>query len=833
MKNGENPPPSPAFTRLRVVELASGIAGPFTGKMFAAHGANVTKLELVGTGDYTRKSGPFPPGQESGADSGLFHFLNMGKKSVTIDPQNPSGVETFQSLVQTADVLIDGSDPDFGPLRVSHENLAQQNQRLVTVSVTPFGSTGPYSNFKANELVLRALSGAMYLSGSPDREPLLKGGNFAQYHGGLQAFIAAMAGLAARDRTGHGQWVDVSCLEAWASITGMFLKQFTFTGEVPQRRTSLLGFPWGLKKCRDGWVMVSGRGERRDWWESFKKAFDIPVLDQDKFSTAEGRSEHEAELESAFVKWLAVRGKEEIFHRAQKAGLSGSFVCTADDLMKSPQLIARKFFADSALPSGHSFTYPGRPYVMPSTPWQNGSAPSLGQHNGENIAERPHSSIKTCSDFKADAKDDRRPPLSGLRVLDLSQVFSGPYLTRMLGDLGAEVIKVESVTRPDPERGPLKIEKSDKGQYPHNVPGDQPYNRSGRFIEYNRNKYGITLDLRSKTGLALFKDLARQCDVVIENFSVGVTERLGIDYRSLKSIKSDTILLSMPAFGSGGPESEYVAFGPQQECLTGLASITGYDENTPSASMIFCPDPTVALFGVSAVLTALRHKNDTGVGQHIEIAQREATAFVLPEPVLTRTITGQIMKPLGNGHPDHAPHGCYPCAGDDNWIAIAATDDVEWRALCAVLGRSEFADRTEFSDPVSRIENRHSIDELISEWTGHWDHYELMHALQNAAVPAGAVLNMRELLSDPHYEARKFFIDIDYVAGVGRHTSLGFPWKFAKTPASVRRPTPSLGADSFDVLSRMLEISEEEYEDLVSSNVTGTIPLAVRIESHG
>ena len=225
-------------------------------------------------------------------------------------------------------------------------------------------------------------------------------------------------------------------------------------------------------------------------------------------------------------------------------------------------------------------------------------------------------------------------PLEGIRVVDLSQVWSGPYATRILGDLGADVIKVEATRRPDPERGALRA-RPGFGSYPNDEPGDQPYNRAARFVEYNRSKYGITLDLTTTEGLYLLEELVQVSDVVIENFSVGVMDRLGLGYEVLSRWRPDIVMLSMPAFGSTGPEASYVAFGPQQESLNGLAAITGYEEDSPMVSAgVLYPDPTVGLFAASTILLALWHRQGTGEGQHIELAQREAVLTAIPEIVM-------------------------------------------------------------------------------------------------------------------------------------------------------------------------------------------------------
>ena len=412
-------------------------------------------------------------------------------------------------------------------------------------------------------------------------------------------------------------------------------------------------------------------------------------------------------------------------------------------------------------------------------------------------------------------------PLDGIRIVDLSQVWSGPYSTRILGDLGADVIKVEGPNRPDPERGPMDPKAASGGPYPGNDPGDEPYNRAGRFVEYNRNKRDIAIDLKTAEGVEILKSLVAVSDVVIENFSVGVTQRLGVDYEQLRSGKPDLVMISMPAFGTFGPDSGYVAFGPQQECLVGLAAITGYDLDIPTSTGVFYPDPTVALFAVSAILTALWHREVTGEGQHIELAQREAVTFALPEPLIDLAATGKTPNPNANGHPVWSPHGCFRCIGDDTWIAVSVTSDQEWRSLLKSIGRADLLEDERFSTPETRVRNRRVAEQIVESWTSQRDPVSAMNTLQNAGMPAGVVMSMADVLDDPHYGERGFFVDVEYSAGVGKHPSLGFPWKFSDTPASVRRPTPGFAEHTAEILRDIANLDEDEIARLFDSGVVG------------
>ena len=294
-----------------------------------------------------------------------------------------------------------------------------------------------------------------------------------------------------------------------------------------------------------------------------------------------------------------------------------------------------------------------------------------------------------------------RLPLERIRVLDVTQIWAGPYATRLLGDMGAEVIKVESIQRPDPERMAVGPRRS--WLYPGFEPADRYFDRKAEFVEYNRNKYGITLNLVDPRGVATFKELAKISDVVIETFADGVMKRFGLDYEDLRKIRPDIVMVSVAAFGRTGPESAYRGYGPLQEALAGLASITGYTDGVPLELREYYGDPTAGLFAASAVLAALWHRSRTGQGALVDISQRECVAAMLPELMLEHTMNQRTLQPIGNLHRGMAPHNCYPCKGEDNWITIAVRSDAEWRALCDVMGAPEHAGDPRFATRAQRV----------------------------------------------------------------------------------------------------------------------------------
>jgi len=414
--------------------------------------------------------------------------------------------------------------------------------------------------------------------------------------------------------------------------------------------------------------------------------------------------------------------------------------------------------------------------------------------------------------------------LDGLRVLDLTRVWSGPIAGRQLADLGAQVIHITGrVTMsgiiPTPEVARIL------GVFPDNDPGERPYNRLSAQDEFFRNRLGLTLELNTPEGVAIFRKLAKISDIVLENYSPRVMPNFGLDYPALKEINPGIILCSMPGFGSTGPLRDWVSYGTNLDPASGLASLMGYPGEEAHMSGNAYPDPVAGLHAVSAILAAVFHQRRTGRGQFIDLAQSESATALIGEAVLGYALNGKIPERRANRHPAHAPQGCYRCRGEDKWVAIAVSSDQEWAGLCKAMGNPAWCDHEQFSDQKSRWENQDELDKLISAWTAERDHVKVMADLQAAGVPAGAVLNAAELTADEHLYARGFFWEIDHPE-VGPKIYAGQPFKMSGTPLSLRGPAPCLGQHNEYVLRELLGYSDEEIEDLKARNVIGTRPFA-------
>jgi crotonobetainyl-CoA:carnitine CoA-transferase CaiB-like acyl-CoA transferase len=402
--------------------------------------------------------------------------------------------------------------------------------------------------------------------------------------------------------------------------------------------------------------------------------------------------------------------------------------------------------------------------------------------------------------------------LAGVRVLDLTHAWAGPFATQLLADYGAEVVKVEACDRPDMLRF---------STLPRDETRPDAYNRSGWFQYLGRNKLSLTLDLKHPQGQELFKRLATQSDVVIENFSVRVMRRLGLEYAVLQAVNPRLIMISMPGYGTTGPYKDFVAFGEMIEPFAGLSELTGYADRAPLRLAVAYPDPVAGFHAALATLLALRQRRQTGLGQHIHIPHREPITRMLGEVVLDYTVNGRTQHRIGNRHRAWAPHGCYPCRGQDRWITVAARNDVEWTALCEVLGEPAWRHDPRFANSFTRWKHTCLLDQHMARATQSWEATALATRLCARGIPAGVVQTNQDLLGDAHLRSREaFWVMAHRLAGT--HPYPAPSTRLAGTPPRLTRPAPDLGEHNVELLTRLLGLSPAEMEALEAKGVIGT-----------
>ncbi|MDP2328601.1 MAG: CoA transferase [Dehalococcoidia bacterium] len=770
---------------MRVLELSDREeAAAYCGKLFARWGAHVTRIDPTGR----------IPASEAERIA-----LHGGKALTSIDLVTPDALDRLRAFAADTDIVVCDL-----PIARMEALLPALETVPVRVLVTPFGRTGPYRDAPATAATLMALAGHTHLSGDPGRAPLTVPGRYPYYQAGSYAYLVALA----EHLSGAAVTVDVSVLEVAAGLHQFTDVMWTFGGVLRSRHGSRWEnlCPTSLFPCADGWVALN---ILQNFWQPFALWIGGPALAEDgRYLTNDDRMERREEVEALVVEAFRDQPMRDLFREGQEtwrvpAGYTPSMLDGLDD----PHLVAREFWR--ALP------FPGRPGLrVPGSPFRfAGEGLPAERHPDEPNTPAP----STVRGTLRGGTPDR--PLAGVRVADFTRIWSGPLATRILGDLGAEVIKVEAPSGRTPRVVPGR-----GGYWPPGGPGDRPWNRQGLINKLNRNKSSLAIDLKDPRGREAALRLVATCDIVIENFSARAMPSLGLGYDALREANPRVIYLPMPAFGSFGPYRDYVGLGPSIEPLSGLTALMGYGPDEPRVSATAITDPAAGVTAAGALLTALWRRERTGEGALIDLSQGEAMSVYLGEQFVQAQIDGREPPRLGNAHPDVAPHGVYRCAGEDEWIAIAARDEAEWRALDAAASLG-WARDPRFATLAARLEHRVALDEAIEAWTAGQEKRALTATLMAAAVPAGAVASAPEWMADPHLQARGYFSLLP-MAEAGTWPSDGSPLHFDGTRTyEAWRGAPRLGEHNRPVLTA-LGYTFTEIEALEADGVLADAPPA-------
>ena len=784
----------PPLSDLTVVEVAESVAGAFCGRMLAAFGARVIKVERPPLGSWTRYAEPQMKGYDAPDAGALFLYDNMGKESVLLDWKSINGMSELLNLVSDADVLIDDWQPQTRrEIGVDADTLQSINPQLVNLSLTPFGLGGPYADWQSTPLVSLALGGYLYLSGEEGREPLMLPGYQAQRLTAMKGYAGIMLGLRARALTGRGRQVEVSEMEALAALHQFTFVSHQYDGIIRKRAGVRLatgrrtgGYPITTLPCKDGYITFSASAPHQ-WDYVCAMIGREDLLINPRFSAFQSLKDAADEIDEILLEWVADKTRQEIVELAAGVySVPASPVFDLSETMQDSQYLERGLFAEFEHPQGGTVTFPRVPFQMSATEPRFSPAPSLGEHKRVVSKARERSRIQPAppgqepsekSTLKAQPHLERGL-LSGIRVIDLTRVWAGPLVARILADFGAHVVKVS-----DPR---VQIDRT-----------------RGVDNKHNRNKDSLALRLDLPEGRDAFLELASVSDIVIESFRPHVMRNFKLDYEPLREVRPDIVMCSISGYGAEGAAAEFPAYGTSVESITGIPSLMGYDGEMPMTSGIAYPDPVTGMNAAAAIMTALQHRTTTGQGQFIDIALAEGPVCQIGEFIGAYAHNGVQPDRKGNSHYRHAPHGVYPCLGDDRWLAIAVTCDEQWQALCGVMRTPELATDRRFREELSRKENEAELNGIIESWTKEEDAIEAMNALQAVGVPAGAVHRSIDMLDDPHLRGRDFFVTLDE-PDVGRKTYPGQAIITDGLPKQNWRPSAPLGAHNEQILSELL-----------------------------
>ncbi len=773
----------------RVLQTGSGIALDYCGKLFADFGADVIKLEPPG-GDPSRKMPPLL----SNGESGLSAWLNTNKRSVTETP------EIRDALLSGADVLLDGRPP--AAIGASHDAWRARNPGLAITAISWFGETGPYRDFAATDAICRALAGLVVLTGAAEGPPLLATEGQSGILAGLTAFIPTAAGL--YGRADGARRFATSVHEASLGVSEYEWAIAWDAGES-RRRPGVNRFgrnyPVGIYPTRQGMIGVTIVTPGQ--WRGICEMMGLPDLaKQPHLSLNVDRLRNSAEIDAAFAPIWLTRTAEEWFELGLKYKLPLAVVPAMEELLQQKVHRERGAFVPVRI-GGVTFEGPAAPQHLERTPpKRGGEAPLAGAREAVWIAAQAARPTRQAAPGTL--------PLTGVRVIDLTMGWAGPTGARHLCDLGAEVIKIEACQYPDWWRG-TDLRAS--------FIAEQRYEKIPWFQLMNRNKLDVTLDLTHPEGVALLKQLVSGAHAVIENYSSEVLRKLKLDYSVLKDVRPGLVMLSMPAFGSFNAWSECRAYGSTLEQASGLPSITGFPHDPPTMNQTAYGDPVGGFNAAAALTIALLHQQRTGEGQNIDLSQVECMIPLVAPALIARSANGAAPPRMGNRHPAHVPHGCFRCAGEDDWLALAVTGDDAWRALAACIGRDDLAGL----DTGQRRAREDELETIIAAWTREQDADAAMMLLQTAGIAAGVARRPFDLLHDPHLVARGFWQRSERPF-MGAHHQSSAPFREGAGPYPLRRPAPTLGQDNEAILGGRLGLDRQALDRLARLEVTGTVP---------
>ena len=804
---------SSALEGIRVVEYATMVSGPYCGKLLADLGAEVVKVEPP-EGDPARAAGPFPEEAADPEKSALFLYLNTSKRGVTLDLDLAEDLARFRRLAAWADILIDNHPPSrLEGLGMSWEALHGLNPSLVYVSITPYGRTGPWAGAPGDELTLIHAGGLANLlpSRSVDvtRAPVKPAGYMVGYHGGIAAALASLATVLGREASGTGQFIDISLEDVVVNLVAPSLAgarhHHTSWRRVPDRPPAM-----GRMQTSDGYVTLGAADDHH--FRAMRELMGWPAWAAwDEWDDRQYRLNHLMDIAPMMETWMRRQKKEDIHHRAAGKRIPIGPFNSARDVMESPQYRARKYFIEVDHPASGRHWYAGWPYRLSASPARvSRPAPLLGQHNGEVFSALPIE--KDVPRRAVDPTESQgRLPLEGVRVLDFSWVWAGPYACMLLADLGAEVIKIEGHRRSDLTR------RAFPWPLPEPAPLRLPPSQGMSYNSVNMNKKSLTLDLGRERGMALALKLAAKSDVVLDNMRPGVMAKMGLGYEALKAVRPDIVVLASSSRGLSGPETDYLGFATIHQAVGGLGYLTGYPDDHPSTGSPGDADIMNAMVAAFAVVAALHHRRRTGQGQFIDYSQCEGVSSLLGEYLLSFEMTGRIPERTGNTHPRYAPHAVYRCWGVDRWLALEVHSDREFTALARVVGRPELAQDPRFFTMEARKKNEAELDRILGDWIRQRDRDWMVGEFVRAGLMAAPSREAGDIYADRHLRARGSIVGVEHPE-LGLLELIGPLWRMSacQTP---RHHAPLLGQHNRYVLGEILGLSGEEIARLADEDI--------------
>jgi crotonobetainyl-CoA:carnitine CoA-transferase CaiB-like acyl-CoA transferase len=786
-------PPLGILRGTRVVDVSTGIAGAYATKLFADVGADVVNVEMDGGDPYRRR---YTEADDLRlGDAALFRFLHAGKRSITGRIED----DHVQGLIERADLVVESSLPLQPDLDV--DELLERIPRLVVLSFSPYGRSGPWRDRLANDFIVQAESGVIAWHGRQDQIPFQSGGRIIDWTSAVIGAVGALAAVRRARNTGRGEHVDCS-MQATATYSSVSYMdaQHILTGppdlKVPARSIQAPS----IEPTSDGWVGFVVL--TADQFERFLMLIDRADLIGDRrWYSSQYRSERLQEWNAIVHPWTRAHTTREVVDLATSLRLPVSRVNDGPGVLSEEHFRIRGAFGDSA---DGEFQQPQPPYTFDGQrPRPQGPAPTAGSTDCLiDWAPRDSRSVgQPCS-----------RPLEGIRVLDATGFWAGPAAGHVLALLGADVIHLESVGRIEPGRTLIFSTET-----------HQKWWETGYLWNFNNHdKRDLTLSLAHEEGRQLVKSLIRTCDVLIENFSPRVFDGFGLDFAGVAAINPEIVFARMPAFGLDGPLRENTGFAQTIEAITGMASITGHVDDQPRNQR----GPVDLLGGyhtVFAVLLGLERRDQTGQGAAIEVPLAESGLNAAAEVAIEFSAYGRILPRVGNRSLDAAPQGLYACDGHENWLAISVVNDQQWDGLKAVMGNPDWAEKVALSSMKGRRKALDLLDLKLTEWAIGRDLEPTVDLLLRHGVPAGVARDPRTMMRHPQLRAFGYYEDIDHPV-LGRQLMPTIPFRYKSIEKWTTTPAPSLGQHNEEILIGDLGLKADDIERLGAMGIIGTRP---------
>jgi crotonobetainyl-CoA:carnitine CoA-transferase CaiB-like acyl-CoA transferase len=762
---------------VHVVELSGTYAAGFPGRLLQGYGARVQRLEW---------DGPTPITDDERL------YLHTGKESLP--------ATKLHKALKDANIIVSDLQPyQLEQLGIDWRKQHGASPRQVIVSAAAFGLQGPYANMQHTNATAFALGGIMGLTGDAQRSPLLTGGNHAYALAGLHAFAAAVTGWVGVQRHQRGQLVDISGQECAAGMLEYYGPMTAFNGTKVTRLGNQTRATWAVYPCADGWAGVFALARQVP---ALFALLNDPELDEFRFRDPLQRllPENEEELTVKLYLYFADKTMAELRDISLATRVPIGTATTPLDLLSSVGLRERGFFdwLETGTDSGVASQVPGRPF--PGFGWRT-------------VSPTPAETTASPSDQNSvvSTNSEAPRPLDGLRVLDLTMMWAGPFATLRMAEMGAEVIKIESPSAWDNIRTLI------------DQPGiEDPWNSAFYFNAYNRDKRSLTLDLAQPAGRELLLRLAANADVLIENYRADVLDKLGLAPAILHAANPKLVVLSMAAFGKTGPDASYVGFGPVIELMSGLASLSGYGDGEPFKTGLSYGDPVAGTAGVAAIAIGLLALQRSEVGCHIDLAQREVAMTLIGEAFVAAS-RGETPVHRGVRSDRFAPQGAYRATGEDQWVVLSVRSDAEWGNLCDVINLKVDSPLRAY-ELNDRLMNHDQIDVVINEWMQTRDPQLAMETLQNKGIPAGRVLDTTSILEDPQLNDREYWIEIPHPQ-MPLYRQQGSMWPLATARSAPRRHSPLFGEHNNEILKGELGLTDDQLAELTEALVIARAPI--------